>query len=169
LGDVAPRWLSWDELLQSASLRLAQAGITSGDDFSAEDQTTLAEILLAACGSGLVNPHSQAPQFTTDLGERPATNMLALIQAHRGNVVTNLLHKSVEMEDTLGLLLLQLLDGTCDRAELRDQLLSFISKNGAFARPDGRSVGDAREIEEIVTETLETNLQKIARMGLLIK
>lgn len=169
LGKASPRWLGWEELLQSIRARLTEAGMTVNDDFSAEEQATLAEILLAACGSGLVHPHAQASQFTTDVSERPKANLLALTQAQRGSVVTNLLHKSVEIEDTLGLLLLQLLDGTRDRAALRDQLLAFIAQNGAFAKPDGSLVNDKRGIQEIVTNALETNLQKIARLGLLIE
>ena len=67
-------------------------------DFDEAEADTLSEILLAACGSGLVRVHGQASQFTTIVSERPQASRLARLQAKRGEVVTNLLHKSVEIE-----------------------------------------------------------------------
>jgi len=90
------------------------------------------------------------------------------MQAKRGCVVTNMFHKSVEVEDSLSVRLLQLLDGTRDHAALFDDLMGFIAKKGDFARRDGAPINDEREIQGIVFEALETNLSKIARMGLLV-
>jgi len=168
LGDEWPRYLSWDELRQEASARLGIAGAPEVESELDDDARTLAEILLAACGSDLVRLHTQPPRFVTKVSERPVASPLARMQAKRGCVVTNMFHKSVEVEDSLSVQLLQLLDGTRDHAALFDDLIGFIAKKGDFARRDGAPINDGREIQGIVSEALETNLSKIARMGLLV-
>lgn len=168
LGAEWPLHLSWDELRQAASERLGIAGTPEVESALDDEARTLSEILLAACGSDLVRLHSQSPQFVTKVSERPVASPFARMQANHGCVVTNMFHKSVEIEDSLSVKLLQLLDGTRDHAALFDDLIGFIAKKGDFARRDGASINDGREIQGIVSEALETNISKLARMGLLV-
>lgn len=163
LKEASPRALSWDELLQAASTRLSHS---TDIDETATD--TLAEILLAACGSGLVRLHGQAPQFTTIVSERPQASRLARLQASHGDVVTNLLHKSVEVEDALSLKLLHLLDGTRNYEMLTDELLQFALHNGEFKRVDGVEFSNDEEKREAMAVALMANLQKASKQALLI-
>src|SRR5262249_13158920 len=168
LGDEWPRYLSWDEMRQAATARLCIDG-TSEVGRELDDETrTLSEILLAACGSDLIRLHAQQPQFVTKVSERPVASPLARAQANHGGVVTNMWHKSVDIEDPLGVKLLQLLDGARDHAELLDELMGFIANKGEFTLRDGELINDEREIRGIVSGALEANLSKIARMGLLV-
>jgi methyltransferase-like protein/trans-aconitate methyltransferase len=169
LGEEWPRHLSWWELLQAASAGLNVSVTSKGDDEFDDEARALAEILLAACGSDLVRLHVQPPQFVTVIGERPLACSLTRMQAGRGAVVTNLLHKSVEMEDSLSINLLWLLDGTHDRAALCDEMLAFIERHGDSKHAGGSVADNRREMRGMVASAIEANLRKIARMALLVR
>jgi len=168
LGDECPRYLSWGELRQAASARLCADGTLQVASELDDEAMTLAEILLAACGSDLVRLHTQPPQFVTKVSERPVASPLARAQANHGGVVTNMSHKSVDIEDSLSVRLLQLLDGARDHAALCDEMVNFIARNAAFTRQDGTPVNDQQESRSVVSAAIEANLRKIARMALLV-
>jgi len=162
LGEAWPRAIGWGELTG-----VARASIGGEIAVADEDEFILAEIMLAAAKSGLIQLHVYSPQFVTGVSDRPVASRLARMQAGWSRTVTNLLHKNVEVDDDLGLLLLRLLDGTRDRAALCDEMLAFIERNGGFTRADGSVVSDQREMRDMVANAIEANLQKIARMALL--
>src|SRR5262249_24882459 len=116
----------------------------------------------------LVLLHTQPPQFVTKVSERPVASPLARAQASHGGVVTSMSHKCVDIEDTLSVKLLQLLDGARDHAALLDELTGFIANKGDFTRQDGAPITVEREIGRIVSEGLAPNLSKFAKMGLLV-
>ncbi len=165
LGEVFPRRLRFEQLLAAARARL---GLSTLEAVFDEEARTLAEILLAAYQSGLVQLHLHVPPLVAEVSQRPLASPLARWQASRGKVVTNLLHSSVELEDEMSRQLLQLLDGTHDRAALRDELLSAVTRNGIFKRPDGGTAGDEQEMRDLITGTIEANLQKLMRLALLV-
>jgi hypothetical protein len=135
-----------------------------------DDETrTLSEILLAACGSGLVLLHMRPPQFVTKVSERPVASPLARAQANHGGVVTNMSHKSVDIEDPIGVKLLQLLDGARDHAALCDEMVNFIARDAAFTRQDGTPINDQQEARSVVSAAIEDNLRKLAQMTLLVE
>jgi hypothetical protein len=161
LGDEWPRYLSWGEMRQAASARL-------GVDQTGDEARTLSEILLAACGSDLIRLHAQPPQFVTKVSERPVASPLARAQANHGGAVTNMSHKSVDIEDSLGVRLLQLLDGARDREALCDEMMNFIARDATFTRPDGTPINDQQEARRLVSAAIEGNLRKLAQMALLV-
>jgi methyltransferase-like protein len=161
LGDEWPRYLSWGEMRQAASARL---GVDQTDD----EARTLSEILLAACGSDLIRLHAQPPQFVTKVSERPVASPLARAQANHGGAVTNMSHKSVDIEDSLGVRLLQLLDGARDREALCDEMMNFIARDATFTRPGGTPINDQQEARRLVSAAIEGNLRKLAQMALLV-
>jgi methyltransferase-like protein/2-polyprenyl-3-methyl-5-hydroxy-6-metoxy-1,4-benzoquinol methylase len=164
LNEVAPRALGWDELLDGAQSRLGNAvnGAKSNDDL-----LTLAEILLAAYGSGVVQLHLHTPRFAAEVSERPVASELSRWQARCGaTTVTNLLHRNVEIEDELGRQLLPLLDGTRNHAAIIDELTSLNEKRG-IKQPDGTPITERQEIRRYISETLGANLRKLVRMALL--
>jgi hypothetical protein len=68
--------------------------------------------------------------------------------------VTNLRHTTVRLEDDLGRRLVALLDGTRDRAQLADELRSFLGETG-------------QDVPEPLEAGLERSLEGIARLALL--
>lgn len=167
LGEIYPRSVSFEELSLTARRILTSHGFNQTEGVNFHDEAkTLAQILFAACGSGLVEMHADAPHFVTDVSERPRASRLAQLQAKRSAVVSTLVHKNVEMEDPIGQKLLQLLDGTRDHQTLAEDLVAYVLSDRSLKKPDG-SAPDEREIRQIVEGALETNLQKLARMALL--
>ncbi|MEW6127932.1 MAG: class I SAM-dependent methyltransferase [Acidobacteriota bacterium] len=167
LGSIYPRSVGWDELVLTARRLLNSAGVHQlPDNNFFEEANTLAQIILAACGSGLVEFHIHQPNFVSEVSKYPAASRLARAQANRGSVVSSLTHKNVEQEDPIGQKLVQLLDGTRDLQQLADELVAFVLSESTIKKPDG-STPTEPEIRQIIQGGLATNLQKLARVALL--
>jgi SAM-dependent methyltransferase len=111
------------------------------------DRARLCDALLRAYAANAVQLHARPPRVARVAGERPVASRLARHQAARGDLVTNLRHRSVRLEDDLARRLVTLLDGTRDRAALADEM-----------RPS--APGD-------VEAALERSLEGLARIALL--
>jgi SAM-dependent methyltransferase len=114
---------------------------------AAGDRAKLRDALLRAYAANVVQLHASPPRVASRPGERPVASRLARRQAERGDLVTNLRHRSVRLEDGLARRLVTLLDGTRDRAALADEM-----------RP--HAPGD-------VDAALEHSLEGLARIALL--
>ena len=78
--------------------------------------------LWAAVDADLVALHVEAPVYAETCGPRPRASALARLQARDAIDVTSLRHENVRMEEPAARRLLTLLDGTRDRAALREEL-----------------------------------------------
>jgi SAM-dependent methyltransferase len=136
LGAVWPRRAQFPCLLARARERAASGAPEE------HDATALAEILLYCYAMGLIGLHAHAPRFAERAGERPEASALARLQAHETPWITTLCHGLVRLDDEVGRRLVELLDGTRDRATL------------------------ARELG--VTSGLEQSLERLAKMPLLV-
>ena len=110
--------------------------------------------MLRSYAANLVALHVHPPALTTTPGDAPRTTALARHQAGGGEMVTNLRHTSVRIEDELGRRLVTLLDGTRDRAALAAELRAFLVERGEPV-PDDLPGG------------LERSLQGLARLALI--
>jgi SAM-dependent methyltransferase len=119
-------------------------------DAPAAEREVVCASLLRCYAADFVQLHTCRPAACADAGERPRASPLARLQARDGELVTNLRHASVRLEDELARRLVMLLDGTRDRAALIEQL-------GAAAGVPG---------EELVAG-LERSLAALARLALL--
>lgn len=79
----------------------------------------LASVLLAAFVERAVELHTIEPPYATIAGERPVASPLARLQAERGDLVTNLRHDLVRLDDEARAML-RLFDGSRDRAALAE-------------------------------------------------
>ncbi|MEN9936406.1 MAG: hypothetical protein RLZZ387_2985 [Chloroflexota bacterium] len=153
LGVLAERWpapVAFGELLDAARARLESDGERE------RDALALASDLLAGyCYSaGLVELYSHTPPVASSVGERPLASLVVRSQAERDDIVANLRHECVPL-DELQQALLPLLDGTRDREALADALAAMVA--------DGRlSLGEAPEGEEgDVRARLERGLEEL--------
>jgi hypothetical protein len=80
------------------------------------------DALLGGYAAGFLELHASPPHVASRPGERPEASPLARYQAAHGELVTNLRHRSVRLEDEPGRKLVTLLDGTRDRAALAAEL-----------------------------------------------
>jgi SAM-dependent methyltransferase len=135
LASIWPRAASFEEVLAAAPEAVRDAAV-------------LSELLLKTFAAGLVELHACPSPFAAGAGERPRAFRLARYEAARGRMVTTLRHSSVELEDAAARKLLQLLDGSRDRAAILRELERF---TGGPVAPAG----------------LEAGLAALARMALL--
>src|SRR6266850_4789030 len=149
--------LAFEELFRRAKAALGGAG--DGDDDSASRQA-LCGFLLRLYGAGMVELRTSLPPITPVVTEHPIATPVARWQIKQGNFVTSGFHMTVKVEDEIGRSLLSSLDGTADRKALSEKVRHLLKSSDVLRGQDG---GD-RETEQM----LEKNLQKIARLGLLV-
>lgn len=118
------------------------------------DRAAICGALLRCYAGNLVQLHTAPPDLATSIGERPEASPLARHQARSGQLVTNLRHTSVRIEDDLGRRLVVLLDGTRDRAQLLRELRAFLVDAG-------------KEVPDDLEGGLERSLQGLAGLALL--
>lgn len=154
--------LTTDHPLVVASLKRAAAAWPAavwvrdllGPQATDEDRSALCDALLRSYAANLVALHVHPPRLTTTPGEAPRTTALARHQAAAGEVVTNLRHASVRVEDDLGRRLVTLLDGTRDRAALAADLRAYLADQG-------------RPVPGDLAAALDRSLEGLARLALL--
>jgi hypothetical protein len=115
LREIAAAWpqpIAVPELAQ----RLRATGDLSASDDAVPQR--LAEILFGMYGAGIVELHSHVPRLPQHPGVLPAASPLARALLARGDRVVNRWHEEILLDDPPGKRLLQLLDGTRDRAAL---------------------------------------------------
>ena len=97
------------------------------EDASEADRMAVCGAVLRCYAANLAQLHAAPPPLTTSVSERPEASPLARHQARSGQLVTNLRHASVRLEDDLGRRLVTLLDGARDRAQLLQDLRTFLT------------------------------------------
>jgi SAM-dependent methyltransferase len=147
LGRVWPVAVSFSNLLHTAR-SLAGRDSASANEPLEEDSAWLSDMLLKLYAAHFVELHMYVPDCSTKISEKPVASALVRAQLRTGHEVTNLRHASVSMDDESGRILLSLLDGTRDRA----QLLAEMSQ-----RCDG-----------VTAEKLDSSLEALAKMSLLV-
>jgi SAM-dependent methyltransferase len=155
LGTEWPRWISIEELMARARVRLTEAGGVSPDD---EDERRLLRFLLQAYGAETVQLRSRLCPFVTTLSERPRASALARLQGLNSKRVTNLIHETVRLDDDLVRRLLYLLDGTRDRAAIDEEMDRFIRET---AEPGADALLAA------LPAAIDRNLDRVAKLALL--
>lgn len=121
LGETWPRPLRFTELLERARDRIRRSAVR-WDALPAEDEHRLASFILRLYAANMVELGVRVPEFVLDVSERPAASLLARIQLRTQNHTVNLRHKMMEVDDNATRQLIMLLDGSRDRATLRNEL-----------------------------------------------
>ena len=163
LGEVWPQALQFSELVARSRARLGVRG-PLGEAKDDPEARALCEILLKSYGTGMVEVHTHAPPYATQVSQRPVASPLARWQVQQGDFVTSQFHISIKVEDEIGRYLLSWLDGTLDRKGIMNKLWRLLESKNALVIPDGDETTARREVEQ----QLERNLWKLARLGLLV-
>jgi SAM-dependent methyltransferase/methyltransferase-like protein len=162
LGERWPAPASFDELLDAARSLL---GRDDEGDTRERDAEELCVVLLTAYASGFLELGGYKPAFVTQVSERPSVSAFARAEARRGTHITNMRHAMIKLEGPLTRRLVQLLDGTRDRAALVSELKTFVESGEAFGQ-EGEA--EAQEVLKSLPEQLEVNLKGLADYGLLV-
>jgi len=144
LGATWPGNVRLDELARRALGRLPGPG-ASGEDVPA----AVGKLALELYAANVAQLNVRSLDLVTRPGERPVASRLARYQLHEGTQCVNLLHVMVETKGEEIRRLLLLLDGTRDRAALREQVSKIANK-------------------EISEEQLDQALGELARLALLV-
>jgi methyltransferase-like protein/SAM-dependent methyltransferase len=156
-----PAPVAFAELLHQAQGAL-NGNISPGVN---DDEERLSAFLLELYSAGVVEFHAHSPQIARSAGERPCTTPLVRWQAQHGNFATSQFHVVVKVEDEIGKFLLSRLDGTRDRAALVEEIWQQLKAKDVLVLPGGNETAARKHIEA----ELEKNLEKLARMGLLVQ
>ena len=156
LGRIWPQAIAFPELLeQSLALVAADNGIHTDRDKAIE---ALTQILFQGFRSDLIQLHRTPPRLTTTISDKPLANMLPRWQAQHNQLMTNLMHSLVAVEDDIARTFIPLVDGTRTIDQLVDDLRAALAS---------RPADPAAPAAEITRETVERNLRMMARLGLL--
>ena len=158
LGRQWPNSVPFDELLTNATTILQKAEVPPPDD---NDIELLQVNLFAAYGQsrGMLNFHTQEPNFTTERSARPTASVVARRYAiGRTNKLLNMRHQFVEADEMDRQLLMQL-DGKNNVGALKNWLQEMQAE-GKFQLPD---LG-----QESIADALQYRLHRIARSALLV-
>lgn len=161
LWERAPQPLPFEAVLAAARARLGREGEATRDE-----ALELGEALLAAYSGDMVELCREAPRPAWEPGERPAASPLARMQAAEGTRVTSLLHQNVVLDEPFAHALLQLLDGSRDRAALVEALAARIAEGRL--KLDGEAPDGEDATRAAIEARLSTALGKMGRIGLLI-
>lgn len=140
MGRPWPEALSFEELLAAMETLV---GVSPQLD-------AVADFLLKAYGSGLVEFHARRPQCVARVSEFPVASDLARWQAARSELIVSAHHTGIEATGEVERRLIALLDGTRDVAMLARELRS------PAPVPEGP-----------VAEQVQAALRKLAEMGVL--
>ena len=147
LAGAWPRAMRVDDELLGA----ARSGARLAAESSHVEQ--LGQALLTLCAGGLVRLHARPRAVVIDPPERPLASPLARAQAADGPAVTTLDGETLRLESALGRRLLQLLDGTRDRAALLSALAAGAGAAGGAP---------------VTSASLDAALRDFGRAGLLV-
>ena len=147
LGQVWPGVISFPDLLETARSLSGRDSPSANAPFP-EDEAWLSDMLLKLYAANFAELHAYIPAGANTVSERPVSSPLARAQLRNGQRVTNLRHASISVDDESGRLLLSLMDGTRDRA----QLLAELSKH----------------FHSVTVDELNLNMNEMAKMSLLV-
>lgn len=162
LNQQWPRSTSFRDVL-AAARRLAPS-----ENDERENTAALCDLLLRAYAAGVIELHVWAPQFVTDVTERPLASPLARHQNHRKKRITTLRHTGLELNDALSRNLLDLLDGTRDIPALVEALAAAVEAGKATLEPGGERITDPAKIRKIIAEKLPSALKGLAHSAVLV-
>lgn len=145
LEEIWPRAVPCSELLNSLP-----ASIPESQQNNLRNE--LLQTLLGLAAPNLLELRAHEVCLSAGVSARPTASLLARLQAEEGSLITTLLHLHVELEDELGRKFLTLLDGTRTREALADAI----------------APADPSAPREAVLQSVDENLAKFYRMGLLI-
>jgi len=163
LSEIWPQSTHFSDLRRAALSRLEK-------DSPSESEATriLGRVLFQAYAAGMIELHRHSPRWASQASEKPVASPLTRLQLQSQANVTNLRHVSIQVEGALERQLLLLLDGTRNRDALLCDLGKFLGSCLKNMEPNSELFNSTRHAMENLAVDLELNLQKLARLALLI-
>ncbi|MBL4688065.1 MAG: methyltransferase regulatory domain-containing protein [Nannocystaceae bacterium] len=158
-----PMAVPFSSLLAKARVVLGEAGLET----KAGDESTLAaDVVRCYLGAG-VRLRTEAAACVAQAGPRPRVSAYVRWQAANLDFVTSVLHTRVEL-DLAARVVVQMLDGTRDRAALCAGLADRVADGTLTLTRDGEPLADRAQWVEPLTAVLDHTLAAIAGGALLL-
>ncbi|HEV2498373.1 MAG TPA: class I SAM-dependent methyltransferase [Terriglobia bacterium] len=155
-----PERISFEEL---KSVAFAKSGWTP----TPEEVAPLEAMLLKMHVTKILDLHAHKTQAVATVSDRPVASALARTMLRERGFAASLNHNNLHLDGALSALI-QLLDGTRNRADLINEMETLAASGNMTVDVDGAPAKDAAEARKAMVEGLEENLQKVARMALLV-
>jgi len=164
LGKIWPASEDFANLISQAQAILRQG--QNRYECTAGDVDQFCQFLLATYGSDMVDLHYHRPRYLPTASDRPKVSALVRLEASRGGKVTSQRHVTINIADGMARHLLMSLDGTRDRQQLVDHLMSIAKANSL----NSAAPADQQETLPLIIglAELDDKLSNLARLALLI-
>lgn len=157
MSAIWPASITWEELV-ARSCREAAGEL--GPDLDHE-VGRLDEALIAIFKAGLLDIRLEPPALTTEISEKPAASDIARWQASSALEVTDLRHRTVQLDSLVVRKFVSLLDGSRDQRMLLDDINAFLAET----RAAGIAVTNLPE--RATAAEVAMHLKDVARLALL--
>lgn len=154
LGSIWGRAIAFPDLIENTKRLLFENGY-AGDDWERQTEIVRAIVLQIALASNMIELHVYQPAGLTELSETPELNRLARWQMRFAQNILTTLGLDMKIEDTVSRHLLELLDGTRDKADLVYAMTEFIKD----------SQGIDKKLLRSLPEWIDESLSNLARIG----
>jgi methyltransferase-like protein/SAM-dependent methyltransferase len=164
LQEVWPRAVAFQDLVVGAR-DLAGAGAIDRQ----QDAFLLAANLLRAYGysTHLVALHAYVPPAKSEISSRPVASAVARIQAQDSDLVTNLWHERVDLDD-FDRALLQFMDGAHDHDALVREMTDLVPDGVLATEREEVQVDGRDQLRNLVVTEVDIRLRRLAGESLLI-
>jgi methyltransferase-like protein/SAM-dependent methyltransferase len=164
LHECWPRALPLDELWQAVLGRTDPPADPAADE---QGRALLARSLVQMYLAGLAGLHAHVPAFVTTVSDRPRTTPLTRLQARSGAAVSNRRHRVIKVGGA-DRVVLQLLDGTRDRAALVAAVVEKVRAGEVEMHRGGERLTDPEGINAAVAEEVDACLGRLAHLAVLV-
>ena len=164
LATLWPKSIRFEDLAQHA-VSAVDPGVDAHNCQQSPFFTVLGNYLLTCCASDQIEISVHPSRFTIDVSAYPQASQLARQQARAGNIVTNLRHELVQLENA-DLHLLKMLDGSQSHDDLVAEL-ERLAASGSLA-VHGPKQGEF-SLRSSLKQAVNDALERIARRALLTK
>ena len=168
LSEAWPRAIPFEELRKMARARVNSVPPDSPEVVQKDTEALCRAFLTAFAGASnsLIELWQNPPAFAVSVSDKPMASPLARLQAQSSTQVTNLRHQPVNITE-FDRQLLPLLDGTHDRASLIYHIMKKFKKGDLTVAQNNVRITDEVRAQEILGQTLDNQLPKIAQAALL--
>lgn len=167
LAEIWPRATSFSNLAAMARKKLNAPAVVDAQQLKVETDE-LARCLLLCYRSGMVELHVHTEEFQTEPSEQPEVHRLARHQAKKTNLVTNLRHQLVAL-DQVQRHMLPLMDGSKTREQIVQELASLVDSGVLNVQGDSGDSLTGNQAKPMLSASLEKALPIIASNALLRK
>ncbi len=157
LSAIWPASIAWDDLVERSCREVAGE---LGPD-RAHEIARLDEALIAIFKAGLLDIRLEPPPLTTAISEKPSASEIVRWQVSTSAEVTDLRHRTVQLDGVVVRKFVSLLDGSRDQRMLLDAMNAFLDET----RRSGIAVPGLPE--RATADEVAMHLKDVARLGLL--